>query len=63
MIAEILGWLLLPVKWLIVGFFRVLGCLYVIVLLAFCPPYNLLVLILIVLLEIIFKELPPLPYH
>lgn len=61
---RVLGWLLLPLEWLIVGFFRVLGWLYVIVLAAFSLSWiSLPILIFIVLLQIIYKELPPPLYH
>ena len=61
---RVLGWLLLPVKWLIVGFFRVLGWLYVIVLAAFSLSWvSLLLLILVILLQIIYKDFPPPLYH
>ena len=64
MIARILGCLLLPVKWLVVGFFRVLGWLYMVVLAAFSLScISLPILILLILLGIIFKQFPPPLYH
>jgi len=60
---RVLGWLLLPVKWLIVGVFRAIGWVYMVVLFAVSLPWiSLNILILILLLSFIFIGPPPL-YH
>ena len=61
---RVLGWLLLPVKWLLVGVFRAIGWVYMVVLFSVSLPWIYLpVLTLIALLGIIITELPPPLYH